>query len=595
MDISTNFIDRLKSQINMSDLVSRRVKLTKKGKDYFGRCPFHNEKTPSFSVNDTKQFYHCFGCGANGDIINFVEETEGLDFAESVKYLAKAYNIPMPEMDKPVSKDEFVLDKINQEAAKWFHRNLYSAQAVSSMNYLHNRGISNEYIKKFFLGYAPNTKESLISYLKSKRFSEVDLRKSGLVTVLDNGQIIDKFRGRVMFPIVNFKGKIIAFGGRSVDDSVQPKYLNSPETSVFHKKQILYNENTLFKELRGVKKVYIVEGYTDVISLYMAGIKNVVATLGTSVSEFHIKKLWKISEAPTICMDGDAAGMKAMARVIDVVLPILKPGYSVNFVKMPEGSDPDDVVKNQGAAYLKNLFENKIDLCDAIWNLYISTADLKTPEKQALLKKRFMDSAEKIQDASVKKFYNQYFNNKFFEFFRGNNYSKKTIQANKITSNNSISPLERVALNLLALIIEIPELMLNEKIHEEFFSITMGSEYFTKIYSAISLVYEQLEREDEKDRFNERFKSLLKEKLDLSIIKHLSGEQSYFLDKISVKDINNMVMSWDKTFAVYRLETLKDEYRQSLKSFDEESMEIATNLKKQITEAEKRISSLSEQ
>ena len=593
MDISTNFIERLKSQINISDLISRTVKLTKKGKDYFGRCPFHSEKTPSFSVNDTKQFYHCFGCGANGDIINFVEQTENLDFGEAVKYLAKSYNIPIPENTKPISKEELSIDKINVEAAKWFHRNLRSKEAIPSVNYLHNRDISDEYIKSFFLGYAPNTKNSLISYLKSRGYSESDLKKSGLITILDNGQIIDKFRGRVIFPIVNFKGKIIAFGGRAVEKDVQPKYLNSPETAVFHKKQVLYNENTLFKELRAAKEVYIVEGYTDVISLYMSGIKNVVATLGTSVSEFHIKKLWKISEAPTICMDGDAAGMKAMARVIDVVLPILKPGYSVNFVKMPEGLDPDDVIKNHGASYLKNLFEQKIDLCDAIWNLYTSTADLKTPEKQAMLKKRFQDSADKIQDTNVRKFYNQYFNNKFFEFFRGGNVrSKKKAIAKEVT--NSSSQLERAALNLLALIIECPTLMLNEKVHDEFFSMTVDSEYFRKIYDAISFVYSELDRDEKTDDFDVKFKSLLNERLDFSIIKHLSGEHTYFLDKISVKDINNMLMSWDRTFAGYSLEILKDEYRKSVKSLDEGSMEVAANLKKQIIETENFISSLSE-
>lgn len=593
MDISTNFIDRLKSQINISDLVSRTVKLTKKGKDYFGRCPFHSEKTPSFSVNDTKQFYHCFGCGANGDIINFVEQTENLDFGESVKYLAKSYNIPIPENTKPISKEEFTIDKINIEAAKWFHRSLRSKEAIPSVNYLHNRDISNEYIKSFFLGYAPNTKNSLISYLKSRGYSESDLKKSGLITILDNGQIIDKFRGRVIFPIVNLKGKIIAFGGRAVEKEVQPKYLNSPETAVFHKKQVLYNENTLFKELRAAKEVYIVEGYTDVISLYMAGIKNVVATLGTSVSEFHIKKLWKISEAPTICMDGDAAGMKAMARVIDVVLPILKPGYSVDFVKMPDGLDPDDVIKNHGVSYLRNLFKQKIDLCDAIWNLYTSTADLKTPEKQAMLKKRFQDSADKIQDVNVRKSYNQYFNNKFFEFFRGRNIrSKKKAVAQEVTKSSS--QLERVALNLLALIIESPTLMLNEKVHDEFFSITVDAEYFSKIYYAISFVYSELNRNEKTDDFDVKFKTLLNEKLDSSIIKHLSGERTYFLDKISVKDINNMLMSWDRTFAGYSLEILKDEYRKSVKSLDEGSMEVAANLKKQIIETENFISSLSE-
>jgi len=594
MSITSSFVERLKDQLSVSDVVSRKVKLAKKGKDYFGRCPFHNEHTPSFSVNNAKKFYHCFGCGANGDIINFVEKTQNLDFMGAIKYLAQEHNIALPEMDESKYALEISVENINAVAAKWFYRNLHASNHKEFLDYLHNRNISSEYIKKFFIGYAPNTKNDLINHLISLGYKKDEIAVSGLITQLDNGEIIDKFRGRIIFPIANARGKIVGFGGRALHD-VQPKYLNSPETVVFKKKQILYNENILFKELRDSKDIYVFEGYTDVISVYMSGIRNVVATLGTAISEYNIQKLWKISESPTICMDGDAAGIKAMVRVIDVVLPILKPGYSINFVKMPDGLDPDDLVKSRGKEALLQVFEQKIDLCEAIWNVHMSTADFKTPEKQALFKQKLMDLVNKVQDLSVRKFYSQYFNDKVFNLFhktRKKPSESTLVQRNSVNALGSqvISTIEKCRRTLLAIVIDNPYILTDHKIHDEFFSIDLESEYFNRIHRCIAEVFAKMDETENEEEFNKNFASLLKNSLDASTIEHLSGKKSYFLDKISVKTFDNVVISWSKTFARYNLELLKVDYIKSLQAMDENSTEISARLKKQIIEQEKIIS-----
>jgi len=593
MTITASFIDRLKSQIGISDLISKSVKLSKKGKDYFGRCPFHSETTPSFSVNDVKRFYHCFGCGENGDVIRFIEKTQNLDFNNAVKYLAKEYNIPMPEMDTKKYKMEAAIEKINEIAAKWFHRNLYSDSSLEHIKYLNNRGINHDAINKFFIGYAPNTRSSLISYLRSVGYVDSDIRSSGLVTNIDNGEMVDKFRGRIIFPIANVRGKVVGFGGRALKD-VQPKYLNSPETDVFKKKYILYNENNLFKNRSNKKEVYVVEGYTDVISVYMAGIENIAATLGTAVSEFHIQKLWKISDSPTICMDGDSAGIKAMNRTIDVVLPILKPGYSVSFVKIPKGMDPDDVIKNHGASYLSKMLEQKTDLCEAIWDLKISKADVKTPEKQALLKKELTNLVDQIQDFSVRKFYHKYFNNKVYEFL---NNSRWKVSDKKINTNirndtfhsQKLDSIDKNALTLLAIIIDNPYILTNHKIHEEFFSMDLKSDYCSKIHLVISNVFANMDESKNENDFNRFFEESLKQVIDHSVIEYLCGKNSYFLDKIGVKDINNVVISWNKTFTRYNLELLKADYIKSLQFMDDSATEISERLKRQIIEQEEHI------
>lgn len=592
MTITTSFIDRLKSQISVSDIVSRSVKLSKKGKDYFGRCPFHSETTPSFSVNDEKRFFHCFGCGANGDIISFIEKTQNLDFHEAVKYLSKQYNIPMPDIDNKKYKADVAIEKINEIAAKWFHKNLYSDSSIEYMKYLHNRGINHDAIKKFFIGYAPSAGESLIKYLRSVGYKDSDIKSSGLATVVDNGEMFDKFRGRIMFPIANARGKVVGFGGRAMKD-VKPKYLNSPETDIFKKKYILYNENNLFKN-RTKNDVYVVEGYTDVISLYMAGIENVSATLGTAVSQFHIQKLWKISDSPTICMDGDSAGIKAMHRTIDIVLPILKPGYSVSFAKIPKGMDPDDVIKSHGVSYLNNILENKINLCEAVWDLNVSNADIKTPEKQALFKKKLADMADQIQDFSVRKLYHKYFNNKVYDFLNKNRQKvfdkKRSVNIGKdVSSPKNLDSIDKNILTLFAIIIDNPYILTVHKIHEEFFSMDLKSDYCNKIHLAISNVLDKMEESQSEDDYNRSFKNLLDQALNPSIIEYLCGKNSYFLDKIGVKNINNVVISWTKTFTIYNLELLKADYIKSLQDMNESSSEVSARLKEQIREQEEYI------
>jgi len=591
MNIAVNVVDKLKDAINLSDLISKRVKLTKKGKDYFGRCPFHNEKTPSFSVNDAKGFYHCFGCGAHGDIIGFVEATEGLNFAESLKYLAKTYGIQIPELDEKPNKENSILEEINVIAAKWFFRNLYSSKNAKHLQYLYDRGLANQYIKEFFLGYAPDSKDALIVYLKSCGYSESDIKVSGLVTIFENKGMIDKFRNRIMFPIVNTRKKIVGFGGRAVSD-IKPKYLNSPETDLFRKREILYNENKL-SALHKDKEIYVVEGYTDAISMHIAGIENVVATLGTSISEQHIQKLWRVSSAPTLCMDGDSAGLMAMARFVNVVLPLLRPGYSVKFVKLPKGMDPDDILKNYGSDYLKKLLEDKIDLCEAIWNIHVSQADLRTPETQALFKTTILNVTNQIQDPSVKKFYYEFFRSKIFPLTANMNKKPQRLSAKSeiipAINISKLSTLERYSLTLLAIVLDYPYILTNAKTYEEFCSIEVESDYFQRGSRAVSTVFDNITDSENAEDFNKQFKLLISQQMPSSIINFLVGDNSYFLDKISVKNINNVVTSWDRTLAMYHLELLKMDYIKSVHCMNEQSDKVSDALKVQIDDQERWI------
>jgi len=592
MGIVTGFTEKLKDLVRVSDVVSKQVKLAKKGKDHFGCCPFHKEKTPSFSVNDDKRFYHCFGCGATGDIISFIEKTKNLQFVDAVKYLASEYHIPFPEDDVNVSTIYSTLLQINEVAAKWFFRNLHSINKYNHINYLHGRGINKEFIKEFFIGYAPDSRDSLINHLKSCGYSIDNIKQSGLITVLDDGGVIDKFRNRIIFPIANNKGKIIGFGGRAMKD-IKPKYLNSPETEVFHKRDVLYNLNKLVKEKKKFSEVYIVEGYIDAISVHIAGIKNVVASLGTAVSESQIQQLWKICDNPVLCMDGDSAGRNAMIRCVSVVLPALRPGLSLSFVVLPKNLDPDDLVKSYSHQAVEEILSRKIPLTDILWDMFIKGDDFSTPEKRALLKKKIFDMLRTIEDNTVREFYNQHFNKKIFEYFnsrkpKSSRWSEKKAGDLKLVK---FSVLEKYALTLMAIVIECPQLLLDEKIHEEFFTIDVESDYFSYVHHAIVEVIQDVSDEKREEGYDAEFISRLRVKLPEHVIEFLSGKDSYFLDKISAKGINNMVISWNRTVAGYNLELMKLDYVKALKGMDSDSAEAAKIIKSQVLQQEEYIKS----
>ena len=354
MQISEEILEKIKSQNDIVDVISERVRLKKAGRNFTGLCPFHNEKTPSFSVSQEKQIYKCFGCGEAGNVISFVMKDKNLPFIEAVKYLANRANIPLKlgngEQSQSNRKKE-LLYKVNVEAAKFFFSNLMNNQ--NAKEYFLNRGIKEETIKKFGLGYANDSWNSLMFYLRKKGINDGLLEEAGLISVnKEKGRKYDRFRNRVMFPVFDYQGKVIGFGGRVLDDS-KPKYLNSPETLVFQKGTNLYGLNFALKHNMSERYFVIVEGYMDLISLHQYGITNVVASLGTALTINQARLLKRYADKVVISYDADLAGQMATLRGLEILRTA---GFDVRVLSIPQGKDPDEYVRSNGReAFLKSI------------------------------------------------------------------------------------------------------------------------------------------------------------------------------------------------------------------------------------------------
>lgn len=355
-------IEDIRVNNDIVDVVSEYVKLDKKGKDYFGLCPFHKEKTPSFSVVPSKQIFYCFGCGKGGNVIQFVMNAENLDYIEALKYLADRVKIQLPEgenkedIEKAKLKQEIL--KINTEAARFFHTELSAPKSENAQKYLANRSIREQTVRKFGLGYSPEGWDQLYNYLLSRDFDEKAVVSSGLVLPKKNGGYYDRFRGRIMFPIFDIRGNIIGFGGRVIDAS-QPKYMNSPETPVYSKGKQLYALN--FAKNSNTKKLIVVEGYMDVISLHQSGIINTVASLGTALTESQGRILKKYADEIVISYDADTAGQAATMRGLDLLNEM---GCTVKVLQIPDGKDPDEYVRKNGVDGFKKLVDNSLSLIE---------------------------------------------------------------------------------------------------------------------------------------------------------------------------------------------------------------------------------------
>ena len=416
------FIDELRARVSIADVVGAKVKLTKKGREYQGLCPFHNEKTPSFTVNESKGFYHCFGCGAHGDIIKFEMEANGLPFIDALQKLAHQAGLQMPQLsakDKKEEDERKSLYEIMETACAFFERELRMPDGASGLKYFtEKRGLSPETLKKFRLGFAPNN-NALMAHLKAQGIDEKDMKELGLIAIPEYAprRPHDFFRNRVMIPITNKQGKIIAFGGR-VMEKIEPKYLNSPDTPIFNKRRNLYNLDKAREVAYKEKKLIICEGYMDVIALDRYGFGYAVAPLGTALTEEQIAEAWRVCPEPILCLDGDSPGVKAAMRAVDRVLPMLKAGYSLQFLFLPDNQDPDEYLQAHGHDSFAALMRKTSPLIDILWRKYTENEDSSTPEKKALIEKTLLSEVAKIGDATVRSYYAQEIRSRIYAAFR---------------------------------------------------------------------------------------------------------------------------------------------------------------------------------
>jgi DNA primase len=432
MRFTPQFLDELKARLPVSEVVGKRVKLMRSGRELKGLSPFNKEKTPSFFVNDQKQAWFDFSSGKNGSIFDFVMESEGVSFPEAVERLAQMAGVPLPKVsheDEARAARRKSLHDVMELAAKFFQDTLASKTGAKARGYLADRGLDASTQLKFRLGYAPGERYALKEHLGSHGIPSEDMVEAGLLIAGDDIPVpFDRFRDRVMFPITDLRGRVIAFGGRALEKDAQAKYLNSPETPLFHKGGTLYNiaaarqaahagKSTQPAQENDGAPLIVVEGYVDVIAMVTAGFDATVAPLGTALTEDQLTLLWKMADEPVLCFDGDNAGLRAAYRAVDLAMPRLAPGKSLKFALLPQGQDPDDLFRSGGREAIAEVIAGARPLAVMLWTRETEGHQFDTPERRAALEARLNEVTSAIGDDAVRKYYRQDFNARLSQFF----------------------------------------------------------------------------------------------------------------------------------------------------------------------------------
>lgn len=427
MSLPPGFLDELRSRASLSQVVGRKVmwdqRKSNQGKgDMWAPCPFHQEKSASFHVDDRKGFYYCFGCHAKGDAISFVRETENVGFMEAVEILAREAGMPMPARDpKAAEKADKRSDlaEVMELAVRWFRLQLQTGVAADARAYLSRRGLDEKALEHWEIGFAPDTWQGLWDALRGKGVSDQMILDAGLAKPSSKGgKPYDTFRGRIMFPIRDARGRAIAFGGRAMDPNDNAKYLNSPETELFDKGRSLYNVKQARVAAGKGQPLLVAEGYMDVIALHGAGFEAAVAPLGTAITENQLQMLWRVDPEPIITLDGDTAGQRAALRLIDLALPLLEAGQSLRFAMMPEGQDPDDLLKSAGPAAFQKLIDQAIPMVRLLWQRETEGRVFDSPERKAALDKSLREKIMLIKDPSIRSHYGQEIKDLRWQLFR---------------------------------------------------------------------------------------------------------------------------------------------------------------------------------
>lgn len=503
MSIPPRFLDELRNRLTLSEVIGRRMKLTRAGREFKGCCPFHREKSPSFYVNDDKQFYHCFGCGAHGDVVGFVMQNDNISFIDAVGSLAAQAGLKVPdqspqEIEK--SKREKNLYTLMEDATRWFEEQLDKRENSGAREYLTKRGVDDQTLSSFRLGFAPADGQLLRKYLLSKEYSDAEMMEAGLLRKSDRGgEPYLFFRERIMFPVSDRRGRVIAFGARILPDHLRapdrgdfkpPKYINSSDTPLFHKSRVLYGESHARQASADGQDVIVVEGYVDVMACSQYGFKGAVAPMGTALTEEQIVSLWKMipgaEKNPVLCFDGDNAGRRAAARAVERLLPLLAPNQSARIAFLPDGEDPDTLLRNGGSPALQKILDQAMTLFEFVWASHTAGKDFKTPEARAGVTRDLEEEIRKIADRSVQTHYKELLRARISETF----FPRKSFQGRDAKPGRSLlrprSPVSKarsmVPRALVAALVNHPHIF--ETVEEMLAHLEIGEEAVDRVRQA---------------------------------------------------------------------------------------------------------------
>lgn len=585
MKVTPEFYEILRNRINISDIVRQKVILTRKSGNYVGLCPFHQEKTPSFTVNDSKRFFYCFGCKASGDVIKFTSNISGLSYNDSAIKLATDYGIEIPKLtqkQKELYEESDEILNILELANKFFKAQL----TPEILNYLHERNITNETIKEFSLGFASRGGK-FEKFFHDKNIMSAQLGKAGLIGKRENGEIYGLFSNRITIPIRNIYNKIVGFGGRVIGDGL-PKYLNSPETIIFQKSETLYGEHKAISS--SYKKNYsiLVEGYFDVIALHQAGFSEAVASLGTSVTENHLHKLWRAGDEIILCLDGDNAGIKASIRTINLALPLINSEKKISFIRLPSGLDPEDAINKNGTDFFTKLIDKRISLSEMIWHIEYTGKNFRTAEEKANLEKNLKDYCNKISDSNLRANY--------YRFFKDQIWQNLVTKQSKITAKNSkllpLSPdyseLEMLEHAFCALLVNFPKIIQEGEVRDFILNLSFNNkslEEFRNWYLS-----EIIDNNVELDKIT----TIVEKTSFFDIFLLLSKADNLFLDISFNKDNVRLDLLWQWLYKRYYLVNLQQECAYTVSNIDNQNFEKILLYKKEILKIASELQDLNE-